>query len=155
MTRQRYITIPIPYIDEYFVNNSISCVALPFLPVALSLIHIFIGSGFATAWYAGNNLVLGRLESGSGWLSILFQLGVFGTSVMVLILMRVKRVLKYIDHDNTLQLFVICTLFICLHSCFEGYLLTVGYYIGVVFWLLIGHLSVYPEMKRKYKLNIE
>lgn len=115
----------------------------------------FIGSGFATAWYAGNNLVLGRLESGSGWLSILFQLGVLGTIVMVLILMRVKRVLKYIDHDKTLQLFVVCTLFICLHSCFEGYLLTVGYYIGVVFWLLMGHLSVYPEMKRKYKLNFE
>lgn len=114
-----------------------------------------IGSGFATAWYANDNLVLGRLESGSGWLSILFQLGLVGVISMMVILLKVKRVVKYLKYDNTLHLFVLCLLFICFHSCFEGYLLTVGYYIGLIFWLLIGHLSIYPEMKRKYNLNFE
>lgn len=115
----------------------------------------FIGSGFATAWYANDKLILGRLESGSGWLSVLFQLGILGMIVMLAILMKIKRVFRYVNEDGTLQLFVICMLFICLHSCFEGYLLTIGYYIGVVFWLLIGHLSVYPEMKRKYNLHFK
>lgn len=93
----------------------------------------FIGSGFATAWYANDKLILGRLESGSGWLSVLFQLGILGMIVMLAILMKIKRVFRYVNEDGTLQLFVICMLFICLHSCFEGYLLTIGYYIGVVF----------------------
>ena len=44
-----------------------------------------IGSGFATAWYRGV-LHKGRLESGSGWLSILFQLGALGAIIMLFIL---------------------------------------------------------------------
>ena len=113
-----------------------------------------IGSGFATAWYRGV-LHKGRLESGSGWLSILFQLGALGAIIMLFILKKVTRVFKYIRHDRRLQLFVISLLFLCLHSCFEGYLLTVGYYIGFVFWLLISHIICYPDMVKKYKLNFE
>ncbi|MEB3376282.1 hypothetical protein SFC43_35370 [Bacteroides sp. CR5/BHMF/2] len=113
-----------------------------------------IGSGFATAWYRGV-LHKGRLESGSGWLSILFQLGALGTIIMLFILKKVTRAFKYIRHDRKLQLFVISLFFLCLHSCFEGYLLTVGYYIGFVFWLLISHIICYPDMVKKYKLNFE
>ena len=113
-----------------------------------------IGSGFATAWYRGV-LHKGRLESGSGWLSILFQLGALGAIIMLFILKKVTRVFKYIRHDRRLQLFVISLLFLCLHSCFEGYLLTVGYYIGFVFWLLMSHIICYPDMVKKYKLNFE
>lgn len=113
-----------------------------------------IGSGFATAWYRGV-LHKGRLESGSGWLSILFQLGALGAIIMLFILKKVTRVFKYIRHDRRLQLFVVSLLFLCLHSCFEGYLLTVGYYIGFVFWLLISHIICYPDMVKKYKLNFE
>lgn len=69
-----------------------------------------IGSGFATAWYRGV-LHKGRLESGSGWLSILFQLGALGAIIMLFILKKVTRVFKYIRHDRRLQLFVISLLF--------------------------------------------
>lgn len=109
-----------------------------------------VGSGFATAYY-GNRKVVGRLESGSGWLSILFQTGIIGSSIMLSLLYRLRRLRKYIKTNKRLQLYFSCFIFLCFHSCFEGYILTSGYYLCILFWMLLGLLDVYP----KYAKTIE
>lgn len=103
-----------------------------------------LGSGFATAYY-GDKKVVGRLESGSGWLSILFQTGFAGFLVVLAILVRLKKNFKYAKSNHRLQLYIGCFCFLCFHSCFEGYILTSGYYLCIVFWMLLGVLDVYPR----------
>lgn len=103
-----------------------------------------LGSGFATAYY-GNQKVVGRLESGSGWLSILFQTGFAGFLVVCGIILRLKKNLKYLKTNSKLQLYFVSFCFLCFHSCFEGYILTSGYYLCVLFWMLIGILDIYPR----------
>lgn len=106
--------------------------------------NIFLGSGFATAYY-GNKKVVGRLESGSGWLSILFQTGFIGLFIVIKLLVRLRRSIPYIKRDYRLLLFFSCFIFLCLHSCFEGYILTSGYYLCILFWMLWGYIDVYPD----------
>lgn len=107
------------------------------------------GTGFATKYVNGKKIV-GRFESGSGWLSILFQTGIFGFSIILVILFRLKRTFKYIKTDDNLQLFSGAFLFLCLHSLFEGYILTSGYYLCIIFWALLGYLYSVPYY---YKLK--
>lgn len=102
------------------------------------------GCGFAVSYRAGHRDV-GRLESGSGWLSILFQTGIFGFVVMVLILKQMKNRIVSIRSDKKLQLFFTPFFFLCLHSCFEGYILTSGYYLCLLFWTLLSYLYTYHE----------
>lgn len=106
-----------------------------------------VGAGFATAYYE-NRKVVGRLESGSGWLSILFQTGIVGSCVMIFLLYRLRRLRKFIKSNNRLQLFLACFVFLCFHSCFEGYILTSGYYLCILFWVMLGLLDVYPKYSR-------
>lgn len=104
------------------------------------------GSGFATQWRNGRFYV-GRFESGSGWLSILFQLGIVGTVIVGVILAKVRKAIKYMQYDKRLILYFSCFVFLCAHSCFEGYILTSGYYLCILFWMLLGHLTCYPYHK--------
>lgn len=101
-----------------------------------------LGSGFAVAYRDGHRYV-GRLESGSGWLSILFQTGLFGFTVILLILKKMKRTIVGIRHDRNLQFFFFPFLFLCMHSLFEGYILTSGYYLCLLFWTLLSYLYTY------------
>lgn len=106
------------------------------------------GAGFAVGYNAENQRVVGRMESGSGWLSILFQVGIVGFVVMFVILYRLRRIYPFLRKDRLIQLYVSVFLFLCFHSGFEGYLLTVGYYLGPLFWLLLGYLYVTPDYQR-------
>lgn len=100
------------------------------------------GCGFAVSYRDGHRNV-GRLESGSGWLSILFQTGICGFAVMMLILNNVRKNMKGVRKDRNLQFYLFPFVFLCLHSFFEGYLLTSGYYLCLLFWTLLSYLYSY------------
>lgn len=108
-----------------------------------------VGSGFATS-YRGGKLLVGRIESGSGWLSVLFQLGIIGTLIMAFIVLKVLKIYRYLRKDRWLQLFFIAFVYMCFHSLFEGYILTTGYNLSFLFWLIIGHIISY-QTYLKYK----
>lgn len=100
------------------------------------------GCGFAVSYRDGHRDV-GRLESGSGWLGILFQTGICGFTFMAFILYNVKKKVKNIRKDRILQFYLFPFIFLCLHSFFEGYLLTSGYYLCLLFWTLLSYLYTY------------
>lgn len=101
------------------------------------------GVGFAVSYNAKGEKKIGKMESGSGWLSILFQTGLLGFSIICLMLGRVYKVFRYVRKDNELLLFMFSFIYLCLHSFFEGYILTIGYYPCILFWCLLGYLYTY------------
>lgn len=105
------------------------------------------GVGFAVSFDELGNKDIGRMESGSGWLSILVQTGIVGFSIIVVILLNLYKVFRYLRCDNELLLFFVAFIYLCLHSIFEGYILTVGYYPCIIFWCLLGYLYTYPYYK--------
>ncbi len=104
------------------------------------------GVGFATK-YINNEKVVGRIESGSGWLSILFQMGLLGAiSILYIILGTIKTFkISRKSKDKKLILYESVFVFLCAHSCFEGYILTPGYYPCILFWTILGYLTAYPK----------
>ena len=114
----------------------------------------FFGTGFAVSYNIKGEKIVGRLESGSGWLSILFQTGVFGFVVIFIIISKLYKVVYYMRRDNDLMLFVFAFAYLSLHSIFEGYILTVGYYPCILFWCLLGYLYTYPYFKERESLYI-
>ncbi len=100
------------------------------------------GCGFAVSYRDGHKDV-GRLESGSGWLSILFQTGLCGAVIMFAILCKVKKRIRNLRNDKNLQFYLFPFIFLCLHSMFEGYILTSGYYLCLLFWTLLSYLYTY------------
>lgn len=114
-----------------------------------------LGQGFAVKYNTEGEKSVGRMETGSGWLSILTQTGLLGFIIVCLLVLKVRKVFPYLFIDNKLLLYFSSFLYLCLHSCFEGYLLTVGYYPGVMFWTLLGFLHVYPYYKDKELKYIE
>lgn len=113
------------------------------------------GQGFAISHNAKGEKIVGRMESGSGWLSILFQTGIVGFVLVCILLLKTIRIFPYIVTDNKLLLYFCSFLYLCLHSGFEGYILTVGYYPCILFWTLLGFLHVYPYykiVKNKYEI---
>ena len=113
-----------------------------------------LGVGFAVSYNSLGEKKIGRMESGSGWLSILFQTGLLGFSVICFIFGGLRRVLIYLWKDYDLLLYLFTFGYLCLHSLFEGYILTVGYYPCILFWCLLGYLYVYPYYKFHEKNNI-
>lgn len=106
-----------------------------------------IGNGFAIGYNSEGEKIVGRMESGSGWLSILFQTGIAGFVIICTLLLKTRKVFPYIFNDYKLLLFFCSFLYLCLNSIFEGYLLTVGYYPCILFWTLLGFLHLYPYYK--------
>lgn len=100
------------------------------------------GCGFAVSYRDGHRDV-GRLESGSGWLSILFQTGIIGSVTIFLIFKRTMQRINNIRNDKKLQFYYFPFIFLCLHSFFEGYILTSGYYLCLLFWTLLSYLYTY------------
>lgn len=107
------------------------------------------GQGFAVKYNTKGEKSIGRMETGSGWLSILTQTGILGFIIVCVLVFEVRKVFPYLFVDNKLLLYFSSFLYLCFHSCFEGYLLTVGYYPCILFWVLLGFLHVYPYYKDK------
>lgn len=114
------------------------------------------GYGFAVN-YNGDIKTVGRGESGSGWLSILFQTGILGSIPIIILMFKTLKVAKFIKCDKKLLLFYSVFIYLCLHSFFEGYILTSMLYMCLLFWLLLGYLHSYPmfiEQLKNYKDNL-
>lgn len=109
-----------------------------------------LGYGFAVTFHK-NTKYIGRGESGSGWLSILFQTGILGSIPIIILLYKAFKARKFIRKDNVLLLFYGTFVYLCLHSFFEGYILTSMLYMCILFWLLLGYLHTYPKYYLKLK----
>ena len=110
------------------------------------------GYGFSVS-YHNDKRDVGRAETGSGWLSVLFQMGIIGLIIILLLTKKCLYCIKYLYKDNILQLLFIVFMYICMHSFFEGYILTSMYYLCILFWGLLGYLHCYPYYLRKYNSN--
>lgn len=87
---------------------------------------------------------VGRMESGSGWLSILSQTGLLGFLVMAVMVFKImQRIRRSVSFHGQFQLLSAIWIYLLLHSCFEGYILTPGYYLCVLFWGILGLLYSY------------
>lgn len=106
-----------------------------------------LGHGFAIGYNAKGEKVVGRMESGSGWLSILLQTGIVGFIIVCILILKVRKTFPYMLNDDKLLLYFCSFLYLCFHSTFEGYLLTIGYYPCILFWTLLGFLHIYPYYK--------
>lgn len=110
------------------------------------------GYGFAVTYHA-NTKSVGRGETGSGWLSILFQTGILGCIPIIILVTKALRTRRFIKKDKKLLLFYSIFIYLCLHSLFEGYILTSMLYMCLLFWLLLGYLHTYPMYLEKMKYN--
>lgn len=102
------------------------------------------GNGFAVNYYNGYKVV-GRSESGSGWLSILFQTGILGVVGMCIIIMPIIKRRKYLKVKDKFKLIYCTFVFLCFHSITEGYILTAGYYLCILFWTEVGYILTFPK----------
>ncbi len=116
------------------------------------------GIGFARG-YVDGELVEGRLESGSGWLAVLSQTGIFAFICIVGILWGALKDYadKYLPNK---ELFLGIFVFLCVHSFFEGYLYTSFYMPCLLFWLLAGILYQAPlvdeiEYEEESELSVD
>ena len=107
------------------------------------LMSPIFGVGFARG-YVDGVLVEGRLETGNGWLAVLSQTGIFAFICVATLVLSVLRNIsaKWLPQKG---LFFAIFIFLCVHSCFEGYLYTSFYMPCLLFWLLLGILLQAPN----------
>ena len=105
-----------------------------------------IGIGHSVS-IINNEKYVGRIESGSGWLSVLFQTGIIGFALFLSIIFPSIKTIWKCRNEERLQLTIALFVFLLLHSIFEGYLLTFGNPMTWLFWLLQGHLVLYTCSK--------
>lgn len=101
------------------------------------------GVGFATAYVWGHK-VTGRIESGSGWLSVISQTGILTFVAVMMIMWNCVPGLKLVKRDKRLALFYGELCYFTIHSFAEGYLYTSGYYPCLLFWMLVSYLNELP-----------
>lgn len=102
-----------------------------------------VGVGFATLLDKNGNQITGKLESGSGWLSVLSQTGLMGFLGLIIIIRKAIPKWKYIKQNKDLSLYYGVFIYLCIHSIAEGYILTAGYYLCFLFWLVLDVLVEY------------
>ena len=107
----------------------------------------FFGVGFATS--GTQNKIVGRMETGSGWLTVMSQTGLLGFIFLCLILKSAIIRKRKSYREGYLLLYSAEFLFLCIHSFFEGYLYTPGYNLCFLFWLLLGVIISKNEMMKK------
>lgn len=112
----------------------------------------FMGMGYATAHDQWGNVVTGTVETGSGWLTILSQSGLIGAFIVFFMLKRAYVSIEEISERKGLLVIFGCEfIYLCAHSCFEGYLYTAGYCPSLMFWLTLSFFADY----NKYDLPLE
>lgn len=113
-----------------------------------------VGVGFG-AHGVGMDKKVSRVETGGGWISILAQTGILGFILALSIIFKAYTPI-YMIRDNS---FIICIyatyLFFCVHSIVEGYMFQGGWYLCLIFWMVIGLLienKQYGAIYRSYYL---
>ena len=61
-----------------------------------------LGHGFAIGYNEKGEKVVGRMESGSGWLSILLQTGIVGFIIVCILILKVRKTFPYMLNDDKL-----------------------------------------------------
>lgn len=98
------------------------------------------GIGFSASG-VGDNKKVGRVETGSGWLTVLAQTGILGLILVLLLIKRAFIPLKILRKNNKIALYFALFIYMCLHTTFEAYLFQGGWYLCFIFWLTTGILD--------------
>ena len=96
-----------------------------------------IGIGFA-AHGIGKNKIVGRNESGGGFISVLAQTGIIGIIFIILIWAAATMMPKSVGNDPDMILIYSSFVFFSIHSIVEGYMFQAGWYLCLIIWLIIG-----------------
>lgn len=98
-----------------------------------------IGVGFG-AHGVGDNKEVGRVETGGGWISILAQTGLIGLILAISIIFKAFTPIRKIRQDNSMMVIYAAYFFFIVHSIVEGYMFQGGWYLCLIFWMVIGLL---------------
>lgn len=98
-----------------------------------------IGVGFG-AHGVGDQKEVGRVETGGGWISILAQTGIIGLILAISIIFKAFTPIRKIRQDNSMMVIYAAYFFFIVHSIVEGYMFQGGWYLCLIFWMVIGLL---------------
>lgn len=112
-----------------------------------------IGVGFG-AHGVGDEKEVGTVETGGGWISILSQTGILGLVLAISIIFKAFTPIRKIRQDNSMMVIYAAYFFFIVHSIVEGYMFQGGWYLCLIFWMVIGLLienKQYGPMIRRLK----
>lgn len=98
-----------------------------------------IGVGFG-AHGVGEDKEVSRVETGGGWISILSQTGILGLVLAISIIFKAFTPIRKIRQDNSMMVIYAAYFFFIVHSIVEGYMFQGGWYLCLIFWMVIGLL---------------
>lgn len=152
-----------------FLRRSVTVfvLLLCFAPIFMQSIYMIevkqfaqdtIGMSRAILWHEQFQLIkdspffgiglVGR-ETGNGWLAVASNTGVVGALFMIVILfVFTKKAISALSGDGKYFMPVCVFIYLCIHSCFEGYILSPGYLCCYIFWSCIGIILSIKEEKR-------
>lgn len=116
-----------------------------------------IGVGFG-AHGVGEDKEVSRVETGGGWISILSQTGILGLVLAISIIFKAFTPIRKIRQDNSMMVIYAVYFFFIVHSIVEGYMFQGGWYLCLIFWMVIGLLienKQYGEIIEQLNLENE
>lgn len=114
-----------------------------------------IGVGFG-AHGVGEDKEVSTVETGGGWISILAQTGILGLILALSIIFKAYTPIRKIRQDNSMMCIYAAYFFFIVHSIVEGYMFQGGWYLCLIFWMVIGLLienKQYGEIIRQLKME--
>lgn len=99
-----------------------------------------IGVGFG-AHGMGAEKKVSRVETGGGWISVLAQTGIVGLILALSIILKAFTPIRKIRRTPSIACtYTAAYVFFCVHSIVEGYMFQGGWYLCLIFWMVIGLL---------------
>ena len=98
-----------------------------------------LGVGFG-AHGVGEDKEVSTVETGGGWISILAQTGILGLVLAISIIFKAFTPIRKIRQDNSMMVIYAAYFFFIVHSIVEGYMFQGGWYLCLIFWMVIGLL---------------
>lgn len=92
----------------------------------------------------------GRIEPGSSHLAVLSMLGLAGFAVYLVILYKVYTMTKRVQTHRSRFVFT-CFVAFLVHASVEGYVLSAGGFMALLFWLVVGLCINTPQLNRLLK----
>ncbi|MFD1062573.1 O-antigen ligase family protein [Winogradskyella litorisediminis] len=110
----------------------------------------FLGSGFSAVntkvipeESASYDIETGSIQPGSGYLGVLSMLGVLGFSLFLyIVIYAISNLYENSKYYNNKDFLIIVSilLFVLIHSFFEGYIISSGSILFLIFWLSISYI---------------
>ena len=92
----------------------------------------------------------GRIEPGSSHMAVLSMLGLAGFVVYMVILYKVYTMTKRVPTHRSRFVFT-CFVGFFVHASVEGYILSAGGFLALLFWLVVGQCISTPQLNRLLK----